>query len=203
MHRHGRFAVAFALGLVVVLLVPAPLSGRFLAGADLFFATYLALTAWHARTLTPQQLRRNVGEDDEGGTLILLLAIGIVVASVLAVVGMLTGAVGAMPFGPELAVAAVPLGWATLHTVMAFRYADLYHDGSGAPPLDFPGGDGVPALWDFLYFSFTLGMTAQTSDTAIRTTRLRRVVALHSALSFFYNTVILALAVNAVVSLGR
>ncbi|MGR3542919.1 MAG: DUF1345 domain-containing protein [Paracoccus sp. (in: a-proteobacteria)] len=57
-------------------------------------------------------------------------------------------------------------------------------------------------MWDFVYFSFTLGMTEQTSDLAIRDTRLRRIATLHSALSFFFNTVILALAVNLAVSLG-
>ena len=48
-----------------------------------------------------------------------------------------------------------------------------------------------------LYDSFTLGMTAQTSDIAVTTTDMRRVTLAHSALSFFYNAVIGALAVNA------
>ena len=40
-------------------------------------------------------------------------------------------------------------------------------------------------------------MTAQISDTAVTTTDMRRVTLAHSVLSFFYNAVILALAVSA------
>ena len=40
-------------------------------------------------------------------------------------------------------------------------------------------------------------MTAQTSDIAVTTTDMRRVTPAHSALSFFYNAVIVALAVKA------
>ncbi|WP_296737353.1 DUF1345 domain-containing protein [Mesorhizobium sp.] len=67
--------------------------------------------------------------------------------------------------------------------------------------LEFPGGKR-PEGWDFLYFSTVIGMTAQTADTGITTTHMRRVVLLHSILSFFFNAVILAAAVNLAVSLG-
>ena len=40
-------------------------------------------------------------------------------------------------------------------------------------------------------------MTAQVSDVAVKTGALRRTVLAHGVASFFYNTVILALAVNA------
>lgn len=45
-------------------------------------------------------------------------------------------------------------------------------------------------------------MTAQTADTNISTTHMRCVVLVHSILSFFFNTVIVAAAVNLAVSLG-
>ena len=61
----------------------------------------------------------------------------------------------------------------------------------------------APEPWDFLYFAFVIGMTAQTSDVTIATPRMRRVVLAHSVAAFFYNTVILALAVNAGVALAR
>ena len=67
--------------------------------------------------------------------------------------------------------------------------------------LLFPG-DKRPEGWDFLYFSAVIGMTAQTADTNISTTHMRCVVLVHSILSFFFNTVIVAAAVNLAVSLG-
>ena len=68
-----------------------------------------------------------------------------------------------------LAVASVLLGWFTVHTVAAFRYAHLYYtsDGGGklgyAAGLDFPGRD-EPRMSDFLYYSLVIGMTSQVSD---------------------------------------
>ena len=50
---------------------------------------------------------------------------------------------------------------------------------------------------DFLYHSFTIGMTAQTSDVAVTTSGMRRLTLYHAGLSFLYNTVLIALAVNA------
>ena len=43
-------------------------------------------------------------------------------------------------------------------------------------------------------------MTAQTSDTAITTTGMRRFNLLHGIVSFFFNTVLVAVSVNVAVS---
>jgi uncharacterized membrane protein len=45
-------------------------------------------------------------------------------------------------------------------------------------------------------------MTAQTADTGITKTVMRTTAMVHSIISFFYNTVIVAAAVNLVVSLA-
>ena len=87
-----------------------------------------------------------------------------------------------------------------LHTLAAFHYANLFYAPAPAAArrggLDFPGTP-EPGPWDFLYFAFVIGMTAQVSDVAVRTTPLRRTALAHGVASFFYNAVILALAVNA------
>ena len=57
-------------------------------------------------------------------------------------------------------------------------------------------GDVEPGSWDFLYYSFVVGMTAQVSDVQVLSTAMRRVTLAHGVVSFFYNTVLLALAVN-------
>ena len=61
--------------------------------------------------------------------------------------------------------------------------------------LDFPD-DSTPDYLDFLYFSFVVGTTAQTSDVEVTSRAMRRVVMLHGILSFFFNTAVIALAVN-------
>ena len=45
-------------------------------------------------------------------------------------------------------------------------------------------------------------MTAQTSDTDVTDSRMRRATLGHSVVSFFYNTAIIAMAVNAVVAVA-
>lgn len=46
-------------------------------------------------------------------------------------------------------------------------------------------------------------MTAQTADTNVTTTRMRKLVILHSLITFLFNTVIVAAAVNVAVTLGN
>jgi uncharacterized membrane protein len=100
-------------------------------------------------------------------------------------------------------LAAAPLGWFVLHTISAFHYANIHYfdggEGRAGKALLFPG-TSEPDLWDFLYFSFVIGMTFQVSDVQIRTRDMRRAVIGHSIVSFLFNTVLIAMAVNAVVA---
>ena len=106
-----------------------------------------------------------------------------------------------------LSLVSVPLGWVTLHTVMALHYAHLFYDvhpsrRAAAEGLQFPA-TAEPGLWDFLYYAFVVGMTAQVSDVQVLDTRMRRVTLAHGVVSFFFNTVILALAVNVAVGVAH
>jgi uncharacterized membrane protein len=62
--------------------------------------------------------------------------------------------------------------------------------------LAFPGGEAEPDYWDFVYFSFVIGMTSQVSDVGITSKQIRRTVAAHGVISFVFNTALLALTVN-------
>lgn len=202
--RHRRFLLAFALGLVLMaglqLAGWRDLSMSSLVGFDSFALGYLVLVIIHFRGLTPTQLRGHSDDEDEGIVLIGLLATVAVAVSLGATLGVLRG--GAADWGARtLALLAVPLGWAMVQCLAAVHYAYLHYLRGADDPIRFPGKGGDPAPWDFLYLAFTIGMTAQVSDTTIGTTRLRRAVLVHSVLSFFYNTVILALAVNASLTL--
>jgi hypothetical protein len=57
-------------------------------------------------------------------------------------------------------------------------------------------GERIPDYLDFVYFSFVVGTTAQTSDVEVCSRKMRRVVTLHGLLSFFFNTTVIALVVN-------
>jgi uncharacterized membrane protein len=80
----------------------------------------------------------------------------------------------------------------------------LYRDGPapGAQRARRAGipGEEQPDYWDFLYFSFVIGMTCQVSDVQVTSRPMRRLTLMHGVLSFFFNTVIPALAVNLLAS---
>ena len=94
----------------------------------------------------------------------------------------------------------VAVGWLCVHTVYLLRYARLYYS-SDDPPIDF-NQEEDPAFSDFAYFSFGLGVAYQVSDTALRTTEIRRVVLGHTMLAYLYGTVVIAAAINLVAGLG-
>lgn len=205
LRRHGRFLIAFGLGLCAGLaawaLSVAPVLAL-LAAADTLFLSYLALTARIVGTTGPEDLRRHAEEEDEGVALILVLAALAVAVSVGAIFLVLNGEESSLA-ARLAALVSVPLGWATIHTLTAFHYARLhYRDTEEGKGFAFPGKVD-PDAWDFLYASFTVGMTAQVSDVEITTRPMRRAVLLHGVASFFYNTCILALAVNAAVTAGQ
>jgi uncharacterized membrane protein len=99
-----------------------------------------------------------------------------------------------------LSIATIFLSWLLIHTVFAIYYAHEFHSeagtrGGGGGGFRF-SGDPTPDYLDFLYFSFVVGTTNQTSDTEITSRAMRRVVTIHGILSFFFNTVVIVLAIN-------
>lgn len=208
LRNHAIFLMAFGLG-VLAALISYSLAGvdRLLIGADVFFIAYLVSVAIKSRELGPEALRRRGDVEDEGMPVIVCLCLAAVVVSLSAIVMTFRAQDHGFFYRPVLALLSVPLGWTAIHMVMAFHYAGLWYartdEGQDAGGLDFPGQPADPELWDFIYYSFTLGMTAQTSDVGVKTTHLRRITVLHGALSYFYNAVILALAVNLAVTLGQ
>lgn len=175
---------------------------RLVAAADAFYLSFLALIVLMMAGERPDTIRRRARVEDVGIWLVIATTLFAVVASIVAIFSLVGRR--AAPDTPRFiaALAGIPLGWFTLQVVAALRYAHLYYSprsGSRAQSivggLEFPGG-AEPVLWDFLYFSFTIGMTAQTSDIAVVATPMRRLVLGHAVVSFFFNAVIIALAVS-------
>ena len=206
--RHFRFYTALGLGLVAFGLGRmADLPIALLAGGDVFYLAYLALCLGMLAGKSADDLRAHADSEDEGmGVVILIILVTMVYFSV-AVFEALNRKHGLEILPLALAAAGAPLGWLVLHTAMAFHYADLHYFDDPATAqdddrdLEFPGG-GDPCAWDFLYFSFVIGMTAQVSDVQVKTTVMRKTVAWHGIVSFFFNTVFIAMAVNAAVAMA-
>ena len=208
-HRHGPFYAALAASLIAVLVVAA-LSPRLLieAGAVVFFLTYLTLIGLRLPQMTADYLKERAEEADAPAPVIMLVTLAAVMVVVVSLFLALNSERGRNALELVLAFASVLGGWLTIHTMAAIHYAHLYWrpDTTTEAPdnrggLEFPGSPD-PVGYDFLYFSFVIGMTAQTSDTAITSTSMRKINLLHSIVSYFFNTVLVAAAANGAVSLA-
>ncbi len=134
--------------------------------AILFFAVYLTLAFLRLRRLTPTYLKQRADVADAPAFVIL----GVTVLAIVAAIGSLFLALNREQQAGlgelALAVAAVVLGWLTIHTMAAMHYAHVYWRPSRSSEngrrggLDFPGTPD-PCGHDFLYFSLVIGMTAQ------------------------------------------
>jgi uncharacterized membrane protein len=96
-----------------------------------------------------------------------------------------------------LAVVSVVVGWISVHTVYALRYARLYYGGDRVGGIDFHGGE-PPNYSDFAYIALTIGMTYQVSDTDIAKRPIRRTAIHHALLSYLFGAVILAITVSSI-----
>ena len=134
---------------------------------------------------------------------ILVLAITTLVT--FAVMAAITGELPQAKDGDKLAMAkligTLLLTWLFANLVYTLHYAHYFYatdpdKGGDIGGLDFPGTK-VPDYKDFAYFAFTLGMTFQTSDVAIRARPLRHVALLHSFGAFIFNIGVIAFTINA------
>jgi uncharacterized membrane protein len=95
--------------------------------------------------------------------------------------------------------------WLMVHIIFTFHYAHMYYGddkdnrSTHRGGLNFPGSQ-EPDYIDFAYFSFVIGMTFQVSDVVIVNRSIRRTVLFHALIAFVFNTVIVALSVNAIVN---
>lgn len=182
-----------------------PEASTLLMGWSCGVAVYLALAVWTAGHAKFEDIRKRAEILDEGGGTILILTVGAAVASLGAIVIELAKAKAETHGGTAAALAAITvvLSWMFIHAVFAFHYAHAYYNGDPAGDccLGFPGTD-KPVYWDFLYFAFVIGMTAQVADVATKTVSMRKLVLVHGIIAFFFNTAILALGVNLAASLA-
>jgi uncharacterized membrane protein len=198
-YARPRTFLAIGLGVVAFLLLPDSLRlvTRLLLGWDAFITVYLLLVYTMMARCGLAHIRRNAILQDDGSIIILLVAALGAFASIAAIVFEL-GAGKHTPPELALAVATITLSWAAVHTTFALHYAHEFYRGDKPGGLAFPAGDTPeqPDYWDFVYFSFIIGMTAQVSDVGITDKTIRRIATAHGIVSFLFNTALVALMVN-------
>ena len=213
-----RLLASIVIGVAATALLPDSLRGitRGLLGWNTTVWLYLALVWQMMQRPDQAHLRRHATAHAEGAGIVLLIVIAAAIASVAAIVAELSSVKGspvAQAWPNVLLVVVTLIGsWLLLPFEFALTYASRYFV-AGAKPggLDFPGTDEnadenanndlAPSYSDFLYFSLTIAATAQTSDVSVTTRAMRKLVVSHAVVSFAFNTMVLALAINIAASM--
>jgi uncharacterized membrane protein len=198
-YARPRTFIALAAGVVAFLLLPGTLrlSTRLVVGWDVFTALYLVLAYIMMLRCDVGHIRRSAVMQDDGRFLLLLLTALGAFASLAAIVLEL-GASKGRPAEMTLAIVTIALSWAIVHTAFSLHYAHEFYRSKKPGGLQFPSGDAKAEAdyWDFVYFSFVIGMTAQVSDVGITDKIIRRTATVHGIISFVFNTALIALMVN-------
>jgi uncharacterized membrane protein len=200
--KHPRLWMGVVAGAAIYFFLPHgwSLLSRVLicwnCGVVVFFAL---IFLWMSRQ-TAEQLRTRYAEEDESGSFILVavtIAAFLSLAAVLeplATIRQVTGSVRVAHFA--LAALTLANSWILVPTMFTTHYADEFYSAEEDDrPLHFPDTP-MPVFWDFAYFSFTIAAACQTADVSTTQAGIRRVVIVHTLISFLFNASILGFAIN-------
>lgn len=202
MRSRPRLFTAGAVGLIVMLALSSRwrFATRLLVSWDVGIALYLTLVYHLIVRSRVADIRKHAAIEDEGRIGILILSVTAALASLGAIIAELgsssSGGGGRLPHHFVLVTLTFVLSWVFTHTIFALHYAhEFYGDSGSEGGLAFPGRE-KPDYWDFVYFSFVIGMTSQVSDVAVASRPIRRLATAHGIVSFWFNAALLALTVN-------
>lgn len=190
------FCAAFAVGLFAA-SSSLGLGRGTLVAFDVASALFLGSLIPLLRHDDAAQMRVHAKANDANRAGLLALTGLVMLVILVAVAGELSGKPS--PREIALVVGTLALAWLFSNTVYALHYAHLFYlgddHGKDSGGLDFPDCK-EPDYWDFVYFSFTLGMTFQTSDVEMTSRKMRRVTIGHCLAAFVFNIGVLAFTIN-------
>lgn len=205
-----RLLISILVAVIAYLLQPADWHGasRALIAWNVGAGLYILATVVEMARATTKTIMWRAEVTDEGRFVILLLVAVASVAALAAIFAQLAvtkdmkGLIKELHLG--LAALTILTSWFFIHLTFALHYAHEYFDAEKTLPgeptrlkggVNFPDTD-EPDYWDFVYFSFIIGVAAQTADVSITSKAIRRTSLVHSILSFFFNSAVLALTIN-------
>ena len=200
----SRLLIVVAAGFGVFFALPSSL----LPSVNLALAwiaaggLYLVLTYVMMFFSTQENILNLIQKEDDGAAMILLIIILAAATSLVTIVIILSG-IKALPIHLAIRHVCIVLGtytisWLLVHTAFALHYAHVYYqefEKKKGPPLIF-ASELKPNYVDFLYFSMVIGLTCQTADVNIASSRMRFLVMLQGMTAFAFNASLLALTIN-------
>ena len=201
--RFILFLVALAIGVAAGTHFLGRLEGTmagFDAAALVFFAAIAELFNDEA-----DEMRQAARRNDANRALLLILTVAVSLVILITVATELRQKQALDGASIALIIATLFLAWTFSNVIYALHYAHIFYSrdatGSDSGGIDFPGTK-LPDYWDFVYFSFTLGMTFQTSDSDLTSTQMRRTVVFHCLAGFVFNLGVIAFTINVLGSGG-
>jgi uncharacterized membrane protein len=217
LHDRSRAGICIIFGVGVAVLDNQLLGWKwetsFLVGWILGVGGYLVLLGIVIVSADGPMTQQRVSKDEPNRVALLVMTVFLSIFGT-GIVGVVLTAVGKHSTGHSrlllvLSVFAVLLSWFYLHTAFGQHYARLYYEAKdihGRPfkegrrsGFHFPGTE-IPTYLDFLYVAFTLALTYSMSDVNVESELMRRTVLLHSLVSFFFYSTVLAGVLNAIVT---
>ena len=198
-----RLAIAVTLGVVSSLLIPSQMQlvSRILTGWNITVWSYLCLMGWLMLHASHARIRSIAEKEDRSAVAVLSIMSLAAIASLAAIVfelSTLKELSTSIKFLHYLLTGLTVFGsWCLVAVLFTFHYALVFYRSPQAQrALSFPDHEQNPDYWDFLYFSFTIAVAAQTSDITIMSRSMRKTVLAQSILSFLFNVAILGLTIN-------
>jgi uncharacterized membrane protein len=199
-----RLAIISITGLLGFFLLSetTPITIRLAISWIIAGGLYLLLTYFMMYFSSKENISGLSKKEDDGAALILLITVLASIASLVAIVMILAGinAVSSVAARDRIAVvlATYATSWLLIHTSFSLHYAYVYYqeyEKSKQAPLVFAATLN-PSYIDFLYFSIVIGMTCQTADVNLASSRMRYLVMIQGITAFIFNATLLALTMN-------
>lgn len=202
-YRRPRLALTLSLGTLAAVLLPPKwhLVTRALFGWNVGVWAYLVLMGWLMMRANNHRVRKMAQQEDENAVTVLAVLSVSAALSLVAIVFELSGMKGLpadIRFLKYAFTGSTVFGsWCLLAVIFSFHYALLFYNSpEQRRALRFPDDEQMPDYWDFLYFSFTIAVAAQTSDVSVMTRQARKTVLAQSVLSFLFNVAVLGFSIN-------
>jgi uncharacterized membrane protein len=198
-----RLATAIIAGVIVGLVLPSQWSPvtRALTGWNVTVWFYLCLMGWLMARASHARVRA-IAEQEDRGAVVILATMSIAAIGSLAAIILELSTVKNLSLSLRLAHYAftgstIFGSWCLVATLFTFHYARIfYRSPIERRALRFPDNEENPDYWDFLYFSFTIAVAAQTSDVSVMSRSMRKTVLAQSILCFLFNVAIIGLSIN-------
>jgi len=166
-------------------------------GAVVFIISLWPLSRDH----TAAQMQVHARDNNANRALVLMITVLVMLAIMAAIAIDLPSAKGGNEWALVKLVVTLALAWSFSNLVFMMHYAHAFYasrkGGKGVRGGFTFHGTSEPDYWDFLYFSFTAGMSFAASDVDVTDGKIRRVVLVQCLLSFVFNIGVIAFTINA------